>query len=120
MPQHRTREEGMTAMPADGCDPDDPVEILAVLPARYHQQFLADYETAVMDARQPGEYRKLRHALRLWRLRAVAYSDPASRTGSRPPAPAPAPRYPPSRSPAGPPAWQPSGAGAARREPMNG
>src|SRR5580658_10251091 len=77
MPQHRTREEGMTAMPADGCDPDDPVEILTVLPARYHQQFLADYEAAVTAARRPEEYRRLRHVLRLWRLRAVAYSDPS-------------------------------------------
>jgi len=67
----------MTAMPADGRDPDDPAEILAVLPARYHQQFLTDYETAVTSARQPGEYRKLRHALRLWRLRALACSDPS-------------------------------------------
>jgi hypothetical protein len=101
MPERRTREashpstEGTRAMPADGCDPDDPVEILTVLPARYHQQFLADYEAALAGARQPEEYRGLRHVLRLWRLRAVAYSDPSfedrlqaarSGTGTRIPA----------------------------------
>jgi hypothetical protein len=87
--------EGMTAVPADDCDPDDPVEILAVLPARYHQQFQADYEAALTGARRPEEYRRLRHVLRLWRLRAVAYSDPSfedrleaarSGTGTRIPA----------------------------------
>jgi hypothetical protein len=66
----------MEPLPA-ATHPDDPVEILAVLPARYHQQFLADYEAALTGARQPEEYRRLRHVLRLWRLRAVAYSDPS-------------------------------------------
>jgi hypothetical protein len=83
--------EGMTAAPAEDYDPDDPVEILAALPARYHQQFQADYEAALTGARKPEGYRHLQHVLRLWRLRAVAYSDPtfedrlqAARTGTSP------------------------------------
>jgi hypothetical protein len=64
-------------MPAFGIhDLDDPVEILRILPGEFHEQFLAEYDTAVTAARQPDQYRGLRHLLRLWRLRAVAYSDP--------------------------------------------
>lgn len=81
--------EGMTAQPADDYDPDDPVEILRVLPARFHEQFLAEYAAAVAGARRPEQYRHLHHVLRLWRLRATAYSDPgyegrlaSARTGS--------------------------------------
>jgi hypothetical protein len=82
-------------VPADDYDPDGPVEILAALPARYHQRFQADYEAALTGALRPEEYRHLRHVLRLWRLRAVAYSDPSfedrlqtarSGTGTRIPA----------------------------------
>jgi hypothetical protein len=87
--------EGMTAVPADDHDPVDPAEILAVLPARYHQKFLADYEAALTSARRPQEYRRLRHVLRLWRLRSVACSDPsfedrlqAARSGTSPRIPA--------------------------------
>jgi hypothetical protein len=68
--------DGMTAQPTDDYDPDDPVEILHVLPARYHEQFLAEYDTAAAGARRPEQYRELHHLLRLWRLRAAAYSDP--------------------------------------------
>jgi Family of unknown function (DUF6247) len=57
-------------------DPDDPVEILRVLPGRYHEQFLAEYDAAVANARRPEHYRELHHLLRLWRLRAAAYADP--------------------------------------------
>jgi hypothetical protein len=66
----------MTAQPVDDYDPDDPVEILRALPARFHEQFLAEYDLAVAGARRPEQYRELHHLLRLWRLRAVAYSDP--------------------------------------------
>jgi hypothetical protein len=69
-------DEAMSALPVDDHDPDDPVEILSVLPARYHQQFLAEYEAAAVSARRPEEYRQLHRLLRLWRLRAAAYSDP--------------------------------------------
>src|ERR1022692_590134 len=66
----------MTALPVDDCDPDDPVEILRVLPARFHEQFLAEYDAAVADARRPEQYRQLHQLLRLWRLSAIAFSDP--------------------------------------------
>ena len=67
---------GVTAQPADDYDPDDPVEILRVLPARFHEQFLGEYDAAVAGARRPEEYRQLHHLLRLWRLSAAAFSDP--------------------------------------------
>ncbi|MGO8729972.1 MAG: DUF6247 family protein [Streptosporangiaceae bacterium] len=66
----------MTAPSAHDVDPDDPVEILRILPARFHQQFLAEYDAAVAGARRPQQYRDLHRLLRLWRLRAVAWSDP--------------------------------------------
>jgi hypothetical protein len=66
----------MTVQPFDDVGEDDPVEILRALPTRYHGQFLADYDAAVAGARRPEQYRRLRYVLRLWRLRAAAYSDP--------------------------------------------
>jgi hypothetical protein len=72
--------EGMSAQSADDYDPDDPVEILRVLPARFHEQFLAEYDAAVAGARRPEQYRQLHHLLRLWRLSAVAFSDPGYET----------------------------------------
>jgi Family of unknown function (DUF6247) len=66
----------VTAQSAPEYDPDDPVEILRVLPAQFHDQFLAEYDAAVTGARRPEHYRELRDLLRLWRLRAAAYSDP--------------------------------------------
>ena len=66
----------MTVHPVDDHDRDDPVEILAVLPGGYHAQFLAEYAAAVEGARRPEQFRQLQELLRLWRLRAVAYSGP--------------------------------------------
>src|ERR1035438_9072107 len=66
----------MTALPVDDCDPDDPVEILRGLPARFHEQFLAEYDAAVADARRPEQYRQLHQLLRLWRRRADARYAP--------------------------------------------
>jgi uncharacterized protein DUF6247 len=66
----------VTAQSAHEYDPDDPVEILRVLPGRFHEQFLAEYDAAVANARRPEHYRELHHLLRLWRLRAAAYADP--------------------------------------------
>jgi Family of unknown function (DUF6247) len=67
----------MSAQPVHEDDPDDPVEILRILPARFHDQFLAEYYDAASEAaRQVGGYRQLHDLLRLWRLSAVAYSDP--------------------------------------------
>lgn len=84
----------MTAQAAHEYDPDDPVESLCVLPGQYHGQFLAEYDAVVTAARRPERYHELHHLLRLWRLRAAAYSDPgyeprlqasqeAMRTGQR-------------------------------------
>ena len=70
----------VTAQSASEYDPDDPVEILRILPDRFHEQFLAEYDAAVTGARRPEHYRELHHLLRLWRLRAVTYADPGFAT----------------------------------------
>jgi hypothetical protein len=62
--------------PIDDPTPDDPVEILRALPDEYHAQFLAEYGTAIEHARRPEQFRHLHDLLRLWHLRALAYSDP--------------------------------------------
>ncbi|MDQ2873587.1 MAG: hypothetical protein M3Y33_01660 [Actinomycetota bacterium] len=57
-------------------EPGDPVEILSVLPARYYEQFLAEYyHAAAGTARKVGGYRDLHNLLRLCRLTAAAASD---------------------------------------------
>ncbi len=61
----------MSAQPVHEPDLDDPVEILRVLPGRFHDQFLAEYYEA---ARQVDGYRQLHDLLRRWRLSAAAYS----------------------------------------------
>ena len=66
----------MTAHPAYDSDPDDPVEILHILPEEYHAQFRAEYTAAVDGARRPEQFHRLQEMLRLWRLRAVAYTSP--------------------------------------------
>lgn len=67
----------MSAQPVQEPDPDDPVEILRVLPERFHDQFLAEYYGAASEAaRQVDGYRQLHDLLRLWRLSAAAYSAP--------------------------------------------
>ena len=45
----------MTVHPVDSHDPDDLVEILALLPEGYHAQFLAKYTVAVESA---GHFRE--------------------------------------------------------------
>jgi hypothetical protein len=67
-------EWAVTAHPVDEHDPDDPVEILGMLPRGYHAQFLAEYTTAVEGALRPEQFRELQELLRTWRPRAVAYS----------------------------------------------
>jgi hypothetical protein len=67
----------MSAQPIREADPDDPAEILRVLPERWHAQFLAEYRAALESAREPGRWAQLHALLRGWRLRAVAYSDPS-------------------------------------------
>ncbi|WP_020580076.1 DUF6247 family protein [Actinopolymorpha alba] len=70
----------MTAQPVfDEPGPDDPAQILRVLPEQYHAEFLAEYADAVDKARRPEGYAALAALLRLWRLRAAAYADPGFR-----------------------------------------
>jgi Family of unknown function (DUF6247) len=69
-------DRAVTAQSAPERDPDDPVEILRILPSQFHEQFLAEYDAAVTGARRPEHYHELHRLLRLWRLRAAAYSDP--------------------------------------------
>jgi hypothetical protein len=66
----------VTAHPAYDSDPDDPVEILDALPEEHRGQFRAEYAAAVDGARRPEQFRQLHDMLRIWRLRAVAYSSP--------------------------------------------
>jgi hypothetical protein len=66
----------MSAQPVQEHDPDDPVEILRVLPERFREQFLNEYAAAAEAARRPEGYRALHDLLRLWRLSAAAYSEP--------------------------------------------
>jgi hypothetical protein len=66
----------VSAHPAYASDPDDPIEILDVLPEEYHEQFLTEYAAAVDGARHPEHFHQLQEVLRLWRLRAGAYSSP--------------------------------------------
>lgn len=59
---------------------EDPTEILRLLPERFHDQFRREYAAAVEYARDPRRFRGLAELLRLWRLRATAYSDPGYST----------------------------------------
>jgi hypothetical protein len=70
----------MSAQPVQERDPDDPVEILRVLPAQLHEQFLEEYKAAAEGAKRVEGYRALHDLLRLWRLVAVQYSDPTFET----------------------------------------
>jgi hypothetical protein len=72
----------MSARPEHELDPDDPVEILRVLPVGFHDQFLREYYGAAAGAaRQVGVHRQLHDVLRLWRLTAAAHSDPGFASG---------------------------------------
>jgi hypothetical protein len=71
------RVDVVTAQPDHGGPgPNDPAEILRILPPEHHANFLAEYTAAVESARRPEEYRTLAALLRLWRLRATAYAEP--------------------------------------------
>jgi hypothetical protein len=71
------RDDGnVTAQQVHDDDPGYPIEIMRILPAQHHEQFLAEYAAAAASARRSDRYRQLHHVLRLWRLRAAAYSDP--------------------------------------------
>ena len=47
-----------------------------MLPAKWHEQFLAEYHGALDAAHEVWRFQQLRDVLHLWRLRAAAYSDP--------------------------------------------
>lgn len=66
----------MTAESAYGPDLDDPIQILTLLPDRWHEQFLAEYRAGLDAAREVGQWPRLRTLLHRWRLRATAYADP--------------------------------------------
>lgn len=55
---------------------EDPAEILRVLPVQWHEQFLGEYHSALDAAHEVWRFQQLRDLLHLWRLRAVAYSNP--------------------------------------------
>ena len=65
----------MTAQPTQSW-PDDPSEILRLLPAKWHEQFLTEYHSALDAAHEVWRFQQLRDLLQLWHLRAVAYSAP--------------------------------------------
>ncbi|TCO47509.1 hypothetical protein EV646_10561 [Kribbella antiqua] len=65
----------MTAQPAQS-SADDPGEILRLLPAKWHEQFLSECHGALDAAHEVWRFQQLRYVLHLWRLRAVAYADP--------------------------------------------
>ncbi|MEU7942373.1 DUF6247 family protein [Microbispora bryophytorum] len=55
----------------------DPEEILARLPERYREHFLADYRAAMEAAmHHTWKWKQLAETLHLWHLRSVAYSAP--------------------------------------------
>lgn len=66
----------MSAQPASEPGWDAPAEILALLPRRWHEQFLSEYHAALDAARDVRQWRYLAETLTRWRLRATAYSDP--------------------------------------------
>jgi hypothetical protein len=65
----------MTAQPVDR-SAEDPEQILALLPQKWHEQFLHDYHQALDAAHEIWRFQHLRDVLHLWYLRAVAYSSP--------------------------------------------
>lgn len=56
-------------------EPDDPFEILKVLPERYHEWFLADYRNALRSAYPAEGFLALKRMLGMWRLRAEQYAS---------------------------------------------
>lgn len=65
----------MPAQPAHTPEPDDPAEILRILSARWHDQFLQEYHAALEAAHEVRQWSNLRGLLHRWWLRALAYSD---------------------------------------------
>jgi hypothetical protein len=57
-------------------DPLDPERILEALPEAERETFLAQYQHAVDDARDPSGWKDLRRFLRLWAMRSLAVKQP--------------------------------------------
>ncbi len=69
----------MTALPVEPPqheDPLDPERILRALPDRERETFLAQYQRAMDEARDPAGWPELRRFLRLWAMRAIAVAEP--------------------------------------------
>jgi Family of unknown function (DUF6247) len=66
----------MTAQPIHDAFPDDPAQILRLLPPRWHAQFLDEYRAALDAAREVQRWHHLPVMLHQWGLRAAAYADP--------------------------------------------
>ncbi len=74
----------MSAQPIHhGGDPEDPAEILRVLPQPWHARFITEYHSALDAAHEVQQWGALRDLLRLWRLRSIAYSDPGFERSAR-------------------------------------
>ncbi|RJL21031.1 DUF6247 family protein [Bailinhaonella thermotolerans] len=56
-----------------------PESILSHLPEEYRSGFLVEYHAALKQAYDPTRYDAIDKVLRLWRLQAVALSDPTYR-----------------------------------------
>lgn len=64
-------------------EPDDPNEILQLLPAEQREEFTQEYQVALRAASEPDCYAELRSTLWKWRLRAVTPSGPSERSTAR-------------------------------------
>src|ERR1019366_7969086 len=65
-------------------DPCDPEVILGRLPEQERAEFLRQYQEAVLAARDPAGYKRLRQVLHVWSLAVIATSGPSgcSRLGA--------------------------------------
>jgi Family of unknown function (DUF6247) len=73
----------MTAQPIPEQAPDDPDEILRLLPPRWQAEFLAEYRAALDAVREVRRWQQLRDLLHRWRLRATAYANPEFGTSAQ-------------------------------------
>ncbi|HEY3002643.1 MAG TPA: DUF6247 family protein [Kribbellaceae bacterium] len=72
----------MAAEPA--FEPVDEAEaILDALPERWRAQFLEEYRQALDAAHEVWRFHQIRDVLRVWHLRAVAYSRPGFEQAAR-------------------------------------
>ena len=66
----------MPVEPPQHEDPLDPERILRALPDRERETFLAQYQRAMDEARDPAGWPELRRFLRLWAMRAIVVAEP--------------------------------------------